>query len=114
MADYASACGFIQWEPVTRQANNQEVREFSIKTPGTDGVLIRVTVWPELQTPNVLELQEGDFVAVDGKLNVGSYEGKDGETRTSVQISASKIATLKGEEKADREVVGRGSKNSAF
>lgn len=104
MAEYVGAAGFVQFDPITREANGQEVFEFSIKTSGSDGRLIRITVWPELQTPAVLMVEKGDYVAVDGKLNVGTYE-KDGETRSSIQISATAIAVLKGEAKARREVV---------
>lgn len=114
MAEYVGAVGLVQFDPITREANGQDVFEFSIKAPGSDGRLIRITVWPELQTPTVLSVEKGDFVAVDGKLNVGTYD-KDGETRSSIQISASSIAVVKGETKAEREVVNEGgSKKASF
>lgn len=104
MAEYAGANGFIQFDPTTREANGQKVIDLTLKTPGSDGTLIRVTVWPELQTKAVKAAKKGDFVAVDGKLNIGEYT-KDGVARTSVQISASSIFVGKGEKRAEREVV---------
>lgn len=101
MADYASAFGFVQFDPVSREANGQTVIDYTIKTPGTDGQLVRVTVWPELQGA---EIKKGDFLAADGKLTISSYE-KDGERRQSIQISAKQLAVLSGRQQADREVV---------
>lgn len=102
LADYVSASGFIQFDPVVREANGQSVVDYTIKTPGMDGVLLRVTVWPELQGDL---LEKGDFIAVDGKLNIGSYTDRTGSPRQSVQISATQLAFLKGVKRQDREVV---------
>ncbi len=112
MAEYVGAAGFVQFDPNTREANGQDVLDLTIKTPGSEGTLIRITVWPELQTPAVLSVEKGDYVAVDGKLNVGTYE-KDGESKKSIQISATAIAVLKGEERAEREVVNESKGKSA-
>lgn len=108
MADYASAAGFVQFDPQEREANGQTVVDYTIKTPGMDGQLIRVTVWPELQGDDIAK---GDFLAVDGKLTISSYE-KDGEKRQSIQISARQLATLPGRQSADREVVNKGQNSS--
>lgn len=107
MADYVSASGFVQFDPVTREANGQVVTDYTIKTPGMDGVLIRVTVWPELSS----DIEKGDFIAVDGKLNIGSFTGRDGATRQSVQISATQLAVLKGVSKGERTVVNDGAES---
>lgn len=109
-AQYASAEGFVQFEPVEREANSQTVMDYTIKTPGTDGVLIRVTVWPELQGADI---QKGDWIAVDGKLNIGSFTGRDGETRQSIQISATALAVVKAVPRAERQVVNKGSSKKA-
>ena len=101
MADYASAFGFVQFDPVVREANGQRVVDYTIKTPGMEGQLVRITVWPELQGDPI---GKGDFLAVNGKLTINSYE-KDGERRQSIQISAKSLVTLAGREQADREVV---------
>lgn len=110
MADYVTASGFVQFDPREREANNQTVIDYTIKTQGTDGKLLRVTVWPELQGEDI---QKGDFLAVDGKLTVGSYTDSDGNPRQSVQISATSLAVLKGVEKAEREVVNSAPKGRA-
>lgn len=101
MADYATAMGFVQFDPVSREANGQTVVDYTIKSPGPEGNLVRVTVWPELQGDTI---SKGDFLAVDGKLTISSYE-KDGERRQSIQISAKSLAVLSGRQQADREVV---------
>lgn len=108
MADYATALGFIQFDPVTREANGQTVVDYTIKAPGAEGQLIRVTVWPELQ----VDAKRGDFLAADGKLTISSYE-KDGERRQSIQISAKSLIVLPGVTAAAREVVNKGSQNAS-
>lgn len=105
MAEYVSANGFVQFDPVEREANGQTVVDYTIKTPGMDGVLIRVTVWPELQGTSI---DKGDFIAVDGKLNIGSFTDRNGNSRQSVQISATALAVLPGVQKGEREVVNSG------
>ena len=103
-ATYVTAVGFVQFEPVEREANGKAVTEFVIKTPGGDGKNIRVTVWPETQLGPVAI---GDFIAVDGKFSSSVYQAQDGTEKTSLQISAGYVAKL-GEAAAreDREVVG--------
>jgi len=112
MADvqYASAEGFVQFEPTERDANEQQVVDYTIKTPGTDGILIRVTVWPELQGA---EIEKGDWIAVDGKLNIGSFTDRSGNPRQSVQISATSLAVVKAVPRKDRQVVNPGSSQNA-
>lgn len=102
-AKYVTAVGFVQFDPQEREANGKDIVEFVIKTPGGDGKLIRVTVWPEVKLGPVAK---GDFIAVDGKFSSSTYQAQDGGQRTSLQISASNIAKL-GESapREDREVV---------
>lgn len=113
MADtqYVSAVGFVQFDPRERDANGQTVVDYTIRTPGTEGILVRVTVWPELQGD---EINKGDFLAVDGKLSIGSYKGQDGAMRQSVQITASQLAVLPGRSRAPREVVNAGETSNLF
>lgn len=107
MAEYVGASGFVQFDPNTRDANGQSVTDVTIKTPGSDGVLVRISLWPEFAEA-AAQIEKGDFVAVDGKLNIGEYT-KDGEKRTSVQINASQLAFVKGVQRAEREVVNEGA-----
>jgi len=108
---YVTALGFVQFEPVERDANGKQITEFVIKTPGGDGKNIRVTVWPETTLGPVVI---GDFIAVDGKFTSSTYQAQDGSTKTSLQISASYIAKL-GESapREDREVVKGAAKGEA-
>lgn len=107
MADYASAAGFVQFDPREREANGQKVIDYTIKSLGADGTLIRITVWPELQG---VEIEKGDFLAADGKFSVNPYTDNDtGVSRQSLQISATALAVTKAVPKADREVVNTGS-----
>lgn len=111
-ASYVTAVGFVQFEPVEREANGKTVTEFVIKTPGGDGKNIRVTVWPETHLGPVAV---GDFIAVDGKFSSSLYQAQDGSEKTSLQISAGYISKL-GESAAkdDREVVGGETKKAPF
>lgn len=105
MADsqYVTAAGFVQYDPAVREANGKEVTDLTIKLPGGEGTQIRVTVWPELEYEGTIE--KGDWVAVDGKFSVNSYEAKDGTKRSSNQISANYLALVKGAKRSEREVV---------
>lgn len=107
---YVTALGFVQFEPVERDANGKTVTEFVIKTQGGDSKNIRVTVWPETKLGPVAI---GDFIAVDGKFTSSTYQGQDGSPKTSLQISASTIAKL-GEAvpREDREVVTSASSDA--
>lgn len=109
---YVTALGFVQFEPVEREANGKNVTEFVIKTPGGDGKNIRVTVWPETDLGPVAI---GDFIAVDGKFSSSVYQAQDGTERTSLQISAGYIAKLgEAAPREDREVVSGSSKKAPF
>lgn len=107
---YASVEGFIQFEPQVRDANGQKVTDVTVKTQGSDGKLVRITIWPELET----DVELGDWLAAEGKLTLGRYEGKNGPTQ-SIQVSASKLAVVKGVKKQVRAVVNEdGPKGADF
>lgn len=100
---YVTAVGFIQFDPVEREANGKNVTDLVIKLPGGDQTLVRITVWPEIQVDN---LKKGDFIAVDGQFSSNTYQASDGSTKTSLQISAQSLAVLgSAAPRADREVV---------
>lgn len=105
-AKYVTAEGFIQFDPITREANGKQVTDVTVKTPGGDGVLVRISIWEELEVP--FELEKGDWIAADGKFSINSWEDKEtGEKRSQPQISAYSLAALKGVTKAEREVVSK-------
>lgn len=91
MADkktYLSVVGFVQFEVNERDANGQDVRDFSVKPSGSDK-LIRVTLWPEFSHAPV---EVGDFVGAEGAFTRSTFNDKDtGEKRESLQINANKL-----------------------
>lgn len=114
MAEYATAVGFVQFPVTEREANGSDVRDVTIRTPGTvlgGGALIRITVWPDL---NEAVIEEGDFVAVDGKLDVRVVDDK-----TYLNLSASKLAVngvvyRSANADVEREVVGKKPTRKTF
>jgi single-stranded DNA-binding protein len=113
---YVSGNGFIQFDvKEPREANGKEVTDVVIKTPGGDGVLLRVSIWEELAEElderGLWPLEKGDWIAADGKFTINTWDDKDtGAKRSQPQISASSIAVLKGAATPAREVVSSKSK----
>ena len=109
MADYATQTGFVQFDVTEREANGATVRDATIRTPGSEGVLIRVTLWPDFDEADV---QKGDFIAVDGKVEIREDKGK-----TYINMNASKLH-WKGQDfvtgEREREVVGKKSTRKTF
>lgn len=103
MAEYATAIGFVQFPVEEREANGNKVRDFTIRTPGTaasgGGALVRCTLWPEFEDTSV---DEGDFVAIDGK-----FESRDVKGKTYFNINVRRLKVFGQEATAEREVVGR-------
>lgn len=105
-AKYVTAEGFVQFDPIVREANGKTVTDVTLKTPGGEGVLVRVSIWEEIEVP--FELEKGDWVAVDGKFSINTWDDKDtGAKRSQPQISAYSLVALKGVKKAEREVVSK-------
>ena len=100
---YVVAAGIIQFDPQTREVNNQTVTDVTIKTPGGEGTLVRVTLWPEFGS---LKPEKGDWLAVDGKYSLNSFKDKNGNPRTQAQVSPTSVVLVPGVRKAEREVVG--------
>lgn len=108
---YVQANGFIQFDPKTREANGKEVTDVVVKTPGGDGVLVRISVWEELAANLDEELKKGDWIAAEGKFSINTWDDKDtGAKRSQPQISASSLAVVPGVAKSEREVVTAKSK----
>lgn len=100
---YVTAVGFVQFDPVEREANGKSVTDLVIKLPGGEQTMVRITVWPEIQVSGI---EKGDFIAVDGQFSSNTYQANDGTTKTSLQISAFNLAVLgKAAVRAEREVV---------
>lgn len=101
--NYVTATGFVQFDPIERDANGKNVTDVTIKLPGGEKTYIKVTIWPEMNIPKI---EKGDFVAVDGPFSSSTYQDKDGNQRTSLQISAYSL-NINGVriDRSDREVV---------
>lgn len=89
---YVTAEGFVQFDPVEREANGKDIVEVVIRTPGGEGKNIRVTVWPEIELE--APLKKGDYIAVDGKFSTSTWTDDTGAKRVTLQISASMLAVL--------------------
>jgi single-stranded DNA-binding protein len=103
---YRSTSGFIQFDPNTREAHGKTITDYTVKAPGGDGVLVRVSVWQELAENLDVELEKGDWIAADGAFSINTWDDKTtGEKRSQPQISANSLAVVKGVRKSEREVV---------
>jgi len=100
--EYAGAAGIVQFDPKQRDANGKQVTDICIRTVGSQK-LVNITIWPEYQLTQ--PIKRGDFVAVDGAYEVRSFQGQDGGTRESLQISPTSLVHLPAVPKAERQVV---------
>lgn len=100
MSEYASAAGFIQFDPREREANGQKVRDVSIRAFGGNKT-IRVTVWSEF---GAVPLAKGDLIFVDGKFSTNQAQNKEGAMVTYFNLSASMLVRIPGAQKAERGV----------
>lgn len=108
-AKYVTANGFVQFDPIEREANGKKLIDYTVKTPGGDGVLVRITVWEELLSEleaKGITIEKNDWLAADGKFSINSWDDKEtGEKRSQPQISAKAISVSKGIVAGEREVV---------
>ena len=59
-----------------------------------DTMWFRVVIWGEKGEGLVDALRKGDQVLVQGSFKQSSFEGRDGEKKTALEISASDVAIL--------------------
>lgn len=111
MADqYATVVGFVQFPVEERELpSGQNVRDVTVRPFGIDMPLVRITVWPEFAGTDI---QEGDFVAVDGKYEERVADNKEGQKRTYRNLNPQKLAILAAAPRAEREVVNSKGKGS--
>ena len=102
MPDYATITGFVQFEVNERELDNgDKVRDLTVGLTGVNAPRVRVTLWPEFAD---VDVDEGDFVAVDGTWEERTGQNKAGEKVTYRNVNARRIAVTKGAERAEREV----------
>lgn len=109
--EFKGIAGFVQFDVDTRDVNNQEVRDVTIRAFGEAGPLVRITVWPEHDADEVV-IERGDVVFVDGPFEKRVVPTDDGQ-REYLNISASMLAVLPGAPKAEKEVANRKPKAKA-
>lgn len=86
-------------EPTLSTVNDIPCTTFSLasdtRAKDADGnylpIFYRVTVWRRLAENVARYLHKGDQVTVQGDLSLRSYVDRDGQNRTSVQITASHV-----------------------
>jgi|GEM_PF-412830 len=81
--------------------NNVAVTEFTIgvdspnrQDGGVDTNFVKVITWRDLAERSALEIKKGDYVAVDGRLQVNNYTTAEGAKRRDVEVDAVAVENL--------------------
>ena len=93
MSEYITVAGIVQFDPRTRQAAGQNVRDVLIRAIGSNKNF-SITVWPD---KDGITINKGDFLVVDGKHSLCAGQNKDGEQVTYNNLSASAIIRIAGD-----------------
>ena len=93
MSEYRTITGFVQFDPTDRDVNGKDVRSVTVKQTGLkdQSQLVSITVWPDHAH---VEIEKGDFVAIDGKFSVNKGKDGEGNPKTYFNLSASTILVL--------------------
>lgn len=87
-SEYPTVVGFIQFDPITRDVNGEQIREFTVNGVGFTGQPpVRVTLWSSHEG---VEVAKGDFVAVQGK-----YSQRESKGTTYHNLNAYDVVVLK-------------------
>ncbi len=114
MADkeYKSVAGFIQFDVEDRDVNGTSVRDVTIRALGSEGPFIKITVWDDFED---IELNRGQFIAVDGPFEARVAANKEGVKKTYLNMSAKSIVVLEPVARGEAAVVTKkGTKERAF
>lgn len=101
MAEYATVAGFVQFDVDEREAAGQTVRDVTVRTLGSDGKLVKITLWPEFEDTVV---EKGDFVAADGEFQTREVGDKVYLNLNAKKLAVTPAAVRKG---GDTEVVNK-------
>jgi len=109
MKNYVSLVGHLGKPPEMKPINDTHLCKFSIavnevvkKEKVTNW--FNIVVWGKVAENCGKYLSKGSLVKVDGRLDIRSYENKDGEKKTAVEIVASSVDFLQtGEKKAQTD-----------
>ena len=108
MKNYVSLVGHLGKDPETKQIADTTLCKFSIavnevvkKEKVTNW--FNIVVWGKIAENCGKYLSKGSMVKVDGRLDVRSYEDKEGVKKIAVEIVASSVDFLQTEKKATAE-----------
>lgn len=80
---------------------NVAVTEFAIavdSNPRPDGSVentpVKIVTWRDLAERCAQEIKKGDFVAIDGRLQINNYATSEGQKRRDVEIDAVSVENL--------------------
>lgn len=92
----ALCTGTVSQAPTRRStAKGNTFATFSVKGQAGDGNgFVSVAVFDQDVVPTALALAEGDAVSVTGRLDLRTWQGRDGQERTGISITATKLVVL--------------------
>lgn len=108
--EFKGAGGFVQFDPEEREVNGQTVRDVTIRSLGSEGAYIRITVWQEWEN---LEIEKGDLVFVDGPFEAREGQTKDGEKRVYLNMSGKSLKVFKPDQPTETGTTKK-TKTKAF
>lgn len=108
--EFKSAGGFVQFDPEERDVNGQTVRDVTIRSLGSEGAYIRITVWEEWEG---LDIEKGDLVFVDGPFEAREGQNKDGEKRVYLNMSGKSLKVFKPDQPTETGTTKK-TKTKAF
>jgi single-strand DNA-binding protein len=78
---------------------------------GNDPFIVKVTCWRGVAEAVAEHLRKGDYVLVEGKLMINSYQTQDGIQKKSFEVEAISVEKLSGK---PENLVGTGNSNNAY
>lgn len=103
--------------------NNHAVTTFNLSVEnmggtnrpgGNEPFTVKATCWRNLAEASSTQIQKGDFVLVEGKLIINSFQGQDGVQKKLFEVEANTIDKLSGRPEAIMPAAsGEGASQSA-
>lgn len=110
---FASIAGFIQFDVEEREYNDGVIRDATIRSLAS-GDLCRISFFPDFEE---VELERGDFIAVDAKVVERDVETEEGK-RTYTNFTARRLARIDtvgvAPAKVQKKSAGGGSGRKTF
>jgi single-stranded DNA-binding protein len=99
MTIHALVTGTVSTAPTRRTTSKGNAwATFSIRVQAGEGsTFVNVAVFDSQLVDQVLEFTEGAAVSVTGKLELRTWQGRDGQERTGLSITASQLMVLVAE-----------------